>query len=140
MSKPIATNKIGTDLYSAQDAIFDDQALESSGTSTSAEFLLSQTMGGAQLNVVAGAGGCATGVGETLVIEVKTAPASGGTFDDTVFSKTIPASQTFAAGEQIAAFLPPRDIAEMYAKLSITSDFDATGQKVTAYQVGVCNS
>lgn len=138
MAKPIATNEIGGDLYCEGDLIFDDQNLASSAATTSSEFLLAQTMGAAQINIIAGADGAATGVGETLVITLVTAPASGGTFDDTIWTETIPASQTFAAGAEIATFLPPREVSECYAKLVITSDFDATGEEVTAYQVGVC--
>lgn len=138
MGKAIATNKIGGDLYSASDLIFEDQNLASSAATTSAEFLLAQTMGAAQVNIIAGADGVATGAGETLVITIVTSPTSGGTFDDTIWTETIPASQTIAAGAQVAAFAVPRDIAECYAKLVITSDYDATGEEVTAYQVGVC--
>lgn len=138
MGKAIATNKIGGDLYSESDLIFDDQALASSAATTSSEFLLAQTMGAAQVNIVAGTNGVATGAGETLVITLVTSPTSGGTFDDTIWTETIPASQTIAAGAAVAAFLPPRDISECYAKLVITSDYDATGEDVIAYQVGVC--
>ena len=140
MGKAIATNKIGGDLYSEQDLIFNDQALADTGDTVSDEFMLAQTMGGSQLNIVAGATGCVTGVGETLEISIATAPETGGTFDNVVFTKTIPASQTFAAGELIASFAPPRELKEMYCKLTITSDFTATGQQVTAYQVGVAFS
>lgn len=138
MGKAIATNTIGGDLYAAGDLIWEDQALASSAATTSSEFLLAQTMGGAQVVIVAGASGVATGAGETLVITLVTSPTSGGTFDDTIWTETIPASQTIAAGAQVAAFLPPRDISECYAKLVITSDYDATGEDVTAYQTGVC--
>ena len=137
MGKSIATNAIGGDLYAAGDLVFENQNLADTAATTSAEFLLAQTMGAAQLNIVAGADGVATGSGETLVITLVTSPTSGGTFDDTIWTETIPASQTFAAGEAIASFVPPRDVAECYAKLVITSDYDATGEEVTAYQVGV---
>jgi len=135
MGKEIATNEIGGDLYSAQDLIFENQNLAISGDTVSSEFMLAQTLGGAQLKIVAGADGCATGVAETLVIKVETAPDSGGTFDNVIFTKTIPASSTFAAGSDIASFVPPRELDEVYTKITITSDYDATGQEVTAYQV-----
>lgn len=138
MATAITSGTIGGDLYAAGDLIFEDQNLASSGATTSSEFLLAQTMGAAQVNIIAGADGCATGAGETLVITIVTSPTSGGTFDDTIWTETIPASTTFAAGDAIAQFLPPRDIEECYAKLVITSDYDATGEEVTAYQVGVC--
>lgn len=138
MAKAIATNTIGGDLYSASDLIFEDQNLADTAATTSSEFLLAQTMGAAQVNIIAGADGCDTGVGETLVITIVTSPTSGGTFDDTIWTYTVAASTTNAAGAAIAQFLPPRDIEECYAKLVITSDYDATGEEVTAYQVGVC--
>lgn len=128
------------DLYSVQDKIFDDQALANSGATASGVFMLAQTMGSTQLKIVAGAGGCATGAGETLVIKVETSPTLGGTFDNMVFTKTIPASTTFAAGTDIASFVPPREVDEIYTKITITSNFDATGQSVTAYQVGVART
>jgi len=141
MSKEIVDTDLRSgDLFSVQGLIFDDENLASSGAVTSAEFMLPQAMGGVQLNVVAGAAGLATGAGETVVVEVKTAPESGGTFDNVVFSKTIPASQTYAAKALLADFIPPRDLAEMYAKIVVTSDYDATGQQVSAYLVGVCKS
>ena len=138
MGKAIATNEIGGDLYCAGDLVFEDENLVSSGAITSSEFLLSQTVGAAQLNVIAGASGLATGVGETVVVTVVTSPTSGGTFDDTIFTYTVVASTTIAAGDSVVNFLPPRDIEECYAKLVLTSDYDATGEEVTAYQTGVC--
>lgn len=137
MGKAIATNKIGGDLYCAGDLIFDNQALANAGATTSSEFLFAQTMGAQELKVVAN-GAVATGVGETLVITVVTADASGGTFDNTIFSKTIPASTTIADGELAASFIAPRETTECYTKVVVTSDFDATGLNVDAYIVGVC--
>lgn len=139
MGKDIATNAIGGDLYSAIHLIFDDENLASSGDTVSREFMLAQTIGGSQVNIVSGGLGVTTGVGETLVISIATSPTSGGTFDNVVFTKTIPASKTFTDGQLIASFLPPRELAEVYTKITITSDFDATGQQVRAYQVGVAN-
>ena len=136
-SKNIRSTTIGGDLFSAQDMIFDDTNLASSGDTTSSEFLLSQAMGWLELKIVAGADGCATGVAETLIISIKTAPESGGTFDDVIFLHTVTASTTFAAGETILSFIPPKVISEVYTKILITSNYDATGQEVTAYLVQV---
>jgi hypothetical protein len=138
MGLAIATNTIGADLYCAGDIIWEDTNMASTGAITSSEFLLSQTMGAAQVNIIAGAAGCATAGGQTLTITVVTAPASGGTFDDTIWTFVIPASTTYAAGAAIAQFLPPRDIEECYAKLVATSVGDLTADELTAYQVGVC--
>lgn len=126
--------------FDYQAMVFEDQALTNAGDTVSDEFLLPQTMGGTQVNIVAGVGGCATGAGQTLVISIATADASGGTFDNVIFTKTIPASKTFAAGELIASFLPPREELEAYCKLTITSDFDATAQQVSAFMVGAAHS
>ena len=138
MGKAIATNKIGGDLYSASDLIFEDQNLANAGATTSSEFLLAQTMGATQVNIIAGAAGCATAGAQTLVITIVTAPESGGTFNDTIWTETIPASTTYAAGDLIASFVPPREVSECYAKLVATSDADMTADEITAYQVGVC--
>lgn len=140
MSTEIKDSTFHGPTFDYQAMVFEDQALANSGDTVSDEFLLPQTMGGTQINIVAGAAGCATGAGETLVISVATADVSGGTFDNVIFSKTIPASQTFAAGEMITSFLPPREVLEAYCKLTITSDFDATGQQVSAFMVGAAHS
>jgi hypothetical protein len=140
MAKAIATNKIGGDLYSASDLIFEDQNLANAGATTSAEFLLAQTMGGTQVNIIAGAAGCATAAAQTLTFTVVTSPTSGGTFDDTIWTEIMPASTTYAAGALIASFVVPRDISEMYAKLVATSDADMTADEITAYQVGLAGS
>jgi len=137
MAKAIATNKIGGDLYCEGDLIFDAQALASSGATTSAEFLLAQTMGAQELKVVANSA-LATGSGETLVITVVTADASGGTFDNTIFTATVEASTSIAAGEKLASFIVPREVEECYAKVVVTSDFNATDMDVDCYIVGVC--
>lgn len=134
--KDIRTTAIGGDLFSAQDMIFDDESLLSSGVTTSDEFLLPQALGAVQMNIVAGANGCATGVAETIVISVETAATSGGSFTARKVL-TIPASTTFAEGERILEFLPPVNLDEVYTKVVITTDYDATGQQVTAYIVEV---
>lgn len=137
MGKAIATNEIGGDLYCQGDVIFDGQALASSAATTSSEFLLAQTMGAQEVKIVAN-GEVATGAGETLVVTIVTADASGGTFNDTIFTETIAASTTIADGDLIASFIAPRETTEAYTKVVITSDFDATGLDVDAYIVGVC--
>jgi hypothetical protein len=136
MATPITTGTIGAALKANPDAIFTAQALANAGATTSAEFMLAQTMGQVELKLVAN-GAVATGVGETLVITVVTSPTSGGTFDNTIFSKTIPASTTIADGDEIAAYIPSRDVTECYAKLVVTSDFDASALDVDAYLVNV---
>lgn len=140
MSTEIKDSTFHGPIFDYQAMVFEDQALANAGDTVSEEFMLPQTMGGTQLNIVAGADGCATGVGETLVISVATADESGGTFDNVIFTHTVPASQTYAAGEHIAAFLPPREVDEAYCKLTITSDFDAQAQQVSAFMAGAAHS
>lgn len=127
-------------IFDVQGMVFEDQALANAGDTVSEEFLFPQTMGGTQLNLVAGAAGVITGLGGTLVISIATADESGGTFDNVVFTKTIPASLNFAPGDPIASFVPPRELEEVYCKLTITSDFNALLFNVSAYQVGVAHS
>ena len=127
-------------IFDYQGMVFKDQALANAGAIMSPEFLFPQTMGGTQLNLVAGAAGVITGALETLEISLATADESGGTFDNVIFAKTIPASQTFVAGDIIASFVPPRELKEVYSKLTVTSDFDALLLNVSAYQVGVAHS
>lgn len=140
MSTEIKDSTLHGPIFDYQAMVFEDQALANAGDTVSDEFLLPQTMGGTQINIVAGADGCATEAGQTLEISVATADESGGTFDNVIFTQAIPASQTYAAGEHIAAFLPPREISEVYCKLTITSDFDATAQQVSAFMVGAAHS
>ena len=127
-------------IFDVQGMVFEDQALANVGDTVSAEFLFPQTMGGTQLNIIAGSAGVITGVGDTLVISLATADVSGGTFNNVIFTKTIPASLNFASGDLIASFVPPREIEEVYSKLTITSDFNALLFNVSAYQVGVAHS
>ena len=140
MSTEIKDSTFHGPIFDYQAMVFEDQALADTGDMVSEEFLLPQTMGGTQLNLVAGAAGCATGVGEILEISVATADESGGTFDNVIFTHTVPESQPFAAGELIASFLPPREVLEAYCKLTITSDFDATAQQVSAFMTGAAHS
>ena len=140
MSTEIKNSTFHGPIFDYQAMVFEDQALADTADTVSEEFLLPQTMGGTQINIVAGAAGCATGVAETLVISIVTADESGGTFDNVIFTHTVAASQTFAADEMITSFLPPREVLEAYCKLTITSDFDATGQQVSAFMTGAAHS
>lgn len=135
MAKAIATNEIGGDLYCEGDLIFEDQNLANAGATTSSEFLLAQTMGAAQINIIAGAAGIATG--DTYVVTVITADESGGTFDATPISQNVTVT-TASAGDLIASIAVPREVAECHSKLVVTTTGDSTADEVTAYQVGVC--
>ena len=135
MGSAIATTKIGKDLYAAADLIFDDQNLADTAATTSSDFLLAQTMGGTQINIVAGDDGIATG--DTYVVTIVTAPTSGGSFDNTILSQNVTVT-TADEGDAVAQIAIPREVDECYAKLVITTTGDSTADAVTAYQVGVC--
>lgn len=135
MASAIATTKIGGDLYSESDFIFENQNLANAGATTSSEFLLAQTMGATQINIIAGQDGIATG--DTYVVTIVTADVSGGTFDNTILSQNVTVT-TVAAGGAVAQIAIPREVSEIYAKLVITTTGDSTADDVTAYLVGVC--
>ncbi len=135
MATAITTGTIGSDLYCEGDLIFDDQNLADTAATTSDEFMLAQTMGAAQINIIAGADGIATG--DTYVVTVVTSPTSGGTFNDTIITQDVTVT-TADAGDAILQIAIPREIDECYAKLVITTTGDSTADEVTAYQVGVC--
>lgn len=123
MGKAIVDTKIGDNTVFAADKFFDALALANAGAITSAEFLFAQTLGMAEIQIRAN-GAVATGAGETLVISVTAASASGGTFAE-VASFTVPASTSFVDGEVIAAYVAPADLEDCFTIVSVTSDFDA---------------
>jgi hypothetical protein len=139
MATAITSGTIGGDLYSQSDVIWEDQAGPNNSTVTSAEFLMSQTMGAAQVKIVAGTDGLVTGASNRVTIKVLTAPTSGGTFDEVLVEHLLPVSTTYAAGDEIFSFIPPRESDEIYAKISATVATDnLSAYDLTAYQVGVC--
>jgi len=138
MAKAIATNEIGGDLYCEGDLIFEDQNLADTAATTSSEFMLAQTMGAAQINIIAGADGVSTA--DTYVVTVITADVSGGTFNNTAISQNVTVAGTEVAGDALAQIAVPREVAECHSKLVITTTGDSAADEVTAYQVGVCYS
>lgn len=136
MGTALTAAEIGKNTHFAPDAIFSAQALASSGATTSGEFLFAQTLGAAEIRLVAN-GAVTTGVGETLVVTVVSADATGGTFDNTLFTYTVPASTTVADGDTICAYVAPQEVSEVYTKVVVTSDFDATGLAVDCYVIEV---
>jgi len=134
MGTPIEDATIGKNTHFSPDTILDDVALESSGATTSAEFLLAQTLGKTEVRIVATTA-IAT-AGDSLTVTVVTADVSGGTFNDTIFTKVITA-QSFAIGDTVAAYIPTQEISECYTKVVITSDYDASDESVSAYTIEV---
>lgn len=135
MGKAITTTEIGYNVGFAPDKFFDGEALVNAGTVTSDEFLFANALGMIELKILAN-GTVATGAGETLVISVTAASESGGSFTE-VFSKTIPASTSFADGDEIAAYVAPSSLYDCYTKVSITSDYDAAALNVDGVVVEV---
>lgn len=139
MGTAITSGTIGGDLYAVGDRIWSDQAGPNNATITSGEFMLAQTMGGAQVNLVAGTDGLVTGGSNRVTVKIITAPASGGTFDNVAVEHLLPISTTYTAGDVIFAWVPPRDLNEEYAKITVTVATDnLSAYDLTAYQVGVC--
>ena len=134
MGTALTAATIGKNTHFAPDVILDDVALESSGTTTSGEFLLAQTLGRTEVRVVATTA-IAT-ASDSLVVSVVTSPTTGGTFDDTIFVKTI-TGVSYAIGDTVAAFIPPQEITECYAKITIVSDYNASDESVDAYTIEV---
>jgi cadmium resistance protein CadD (predicted permease) len=125
---------IGKNTKFAPDVILDDVALESSGTTTSGEFLLAQTLGRTEVRIVATTA-IATG-GDSLTVSVVTADVSGGTFNNTIFTKVI-TGVSFAIGDTIAAYIPTQEVTECYSKVTILSDYVATDESVSAFTIEV---
>lgn len=129
MGTALTSATIGKNTSFASDKFFSATALASTGATTSGEFLFAQTLGGAEIRLVANTA-IVTGGGETLVVTIVTADASGGTFNNTLFTYTVEASTTIAAGATICAYVAPQAVSEVYTKVIVTSDFDASAQKV----------
>lgn len=135
MGLAIATNEIGGDLYCQGDVIFSAESIASIGTVTSSEFLFAQTMGAQEIKVVAD-NAITVASGETITVAVQTATATGGSFA-TVASVVIPAS-SIAADDVIFKYVSPREVTDIYTKLTVTTTAVQTGDTVSAYIVGVC--
>ncbi len=135
MGKAITDTEIGYNVGFAGDKFFNGQALADTGATTSDEFIFANALGMMELQILAN-GAVTTGVDETLVISVTAASESGGSFSE-IFSKTIPASTTFADGEEIAAYIPTSSVEDCYTKVTITSDYDASALKVDGVVIEV---
>ena len=141
MGTAITSGTIGGDLYANPDIIWEDEAGPNDETITSGEFMLAQTMGAAELKLVAGTDGLTTGASNRVTVKVITAPTSGGTFDNTAIEALLPVSTAYTAGNDIFSWIPPRELEECYAKITVTvATDDLSGADLTAYQVGVCYS
>jgi hypothetical protein len=134
MGTPIEDATIGKNTHFAPDVILDDVALESSGATTSAEFLLAQTLGKTEVRIVATTA-IAT-AGDSLTVTIVTADVSGGTFNNTIFTEVI-TGKSFAIGDTLSAYIPTQEVAECYTKVIITSDYVATDESVSAFTIEV---
>ena len=134
MATALTSATIGKNTKFASDVILDGVSLESSGTTTSGEFMLAQTLGKTEVRVVADT--VIATASDSLIVSVVTSPTSGGSFDDTIFTKTI-TGVSFAIGDTVAAYIPTQEIEECYAKITIVSDYNATDEDVSAFTVEV---
>lgn len=144
MGKAIADNKIGKNTIAefipnaAGTGVWEGIQGPNATALTSGEFLLAQTLGGIELKMIAGDDTFVTTTGPT-VVTVVTSPTSGGTFDNTIATYTIPADTTFAVGADIFEYIPAREETECYAKLvlTVTTD-DLSAYSVDAFITSVC--
>lgn len=134
MGTALTAATIGKNTHFAPDVILDDVSLESSGTTTSGAFLLAQTLGRTEVRVVANTA-IAT-ASDSLVVSVVTSPTLAGTYNDTIFVKTI-TGVSFVAGDTVAAYIPTQEITECYAKITIVSDYNASDEDVSAFTIEV---
>ncbi len=138
MGTALTSATIGKNTKFAPDVIWDDQAGPNAATVTSDEFMLPQTLGKAQLKLVAGTDGLITGGSNRVTIKVLTAPTTGGTFDNVAIEHLLPISTTYAAGDDIFSYVPPRELAECYAKISATvATDDLSGYDLSAFTIEV---
>jgi len=129
---------IGKNTHFAPDVIWDDQAGPNAATVTSAEFKLAQTLGNAQLKLVAGTDGLTTGASNRVTVKVLTASATGGSFDNVAIEHLLPVSTEYAAGDDIFSFIPPQELAECFSKISVTvATDDLSGADLSAFTVEV---
>jgi hypothetical protein len=128
------TGIIGKNTHFAPDVVLDGVSLESSGTTTSGEFLLAQTLGRTEIRIVADT---AIAVGsDNLTVSIITSPTSGGTFNDTIFVRAL-TGVSFVIGDTVAAYIPTQEITECYAKVTILTDYNATDEDVSAFTIEV---
>lgn len=138
MGTALTSATIGKNTHFAPDVIWSDQAGPNDSTVTSAEFLLAQTLGSAQVSIIAGTDGLVTGASNRVTIKVITSPTTGGTFDNVLVEHLLPVSTTYSAGDVIFSYIPPREVTECYAKISATvATDDLSGYDLTAYTLEV---
>lgn len=138
MGTALTSATIGKNTKFAPDVIWSDQAGPNDATITSSEFMLAQTLGGAQLKLVAGTDGLVTGASNRVTVKVITSPTTGGTFDNTIIEALLPASTTYSAGDDIFSYIPPREVEECYAKITVTvATDDLSSYDIDAFTIEV---
>jgi hypothetical protein len=134
MATPIVDAVISSDLKADPDQIWAAQALANTGTITSDEFILGQTMGGVEIKVVVVAGAT---LNADVTIELKTS-ATTGTGYATKLTEVVAGTTVLAAGDEIARFILPREVSdEIYTTLDITTAGADQAVTVDAYPVFV---
>jgi len=134
MGTALTAATIGKNTHFASDVVLDDVALESSGTTTSDEFLLAQTLGRTEIRFVATT--VIATASDNLTFSVVTADATGGSFNNTVATRVV-TGLSFAVGDTVAAFVMPQGLVEPYTKVTVLSDYDASDESVSCYTVEV---
>ena len=134
MPKAIVDTKLSGDLIANPDVIWSAEALPSSTTKVSSEFLLGQTMAGVEIKVVAVAGATLVGA---LTIELQTS-ATTGTGYATQLTSSFIATDVIATGDELARFILPREVVdELYTVVKLTTTGADEAITVDAYQVFV---
>ena len=134
MATPIVDTKLSGDLIANPDVIWSAEALPSSTTKQSAEFLLGQTMAGVEIKVVAVAGATLVGA---LTIELQTSATKGSGYATQLASSFI-ATNVIATGDELARFVLPREVVdELYTVVKLTTTAADEAITVDAYQVMV---
>lgn len=131
MSTAIKDTKFGQDPHFENDEFFSSTALADTAATTSTVFKLNQVFGQGEVKVIAD-GTVATGADETLVLSLQCSATEDGTYAE-VYTVTIAASTTIEDKEALLKYIPVREESRIYAKVVITSDFDATGLSVTGF-------
>lgn len=132
MATAIEDTKLSGDLIANPDVIWSGEAIPSSTSLESSEFLLGQTLGGVEIKVVCDA---PTTLASDLQIELQTSETEGGTF---ATSNITIATGAILAGDELARFILPREVVgRMFTKIKMTTTaVQATGT-VKAYPVYV---
>lgn len=133
MGKDIATTALGADLLCEGDKSFDG-AMANNGSVESSVFMVAQTMGSQQINVLVSGGGYVyQGQATTITIEVG---PDADNVTTTQVEEILP-SGNVAVGDYLFQYVMPRDVEDMYTKVTVASASNHSGTDIQVYVVGV---